>query len=150
MSKPVTPSEMFDLWQKMVNPGAYPLQSLMFPVLDPEELEKKIGDLETVEHWLKANLNMLELTIKSLQYQRAMLKGGEKLQAEIASNNEASKGASEGGAAEALSDNPAMWAWNMMSRAGANAAREAGKRSAKAATAARTKATRGKKRGPST
>jgi hypothetical protein len=34
MSKPVTPQEMFDLWQKMVNPGAYPLQSLMFPVLD--------------------------------------------------------------------------------------------------------------------
>ena len=36
MSKPVTPQDMFDLWQKMVNPGAYPLQSLMFPVLDPK------------------------------------------------------------------------------------------------------------------
>ena len=69
---------MFDLWQKMVNPGAYPLQSLMFPVLDPKEIEKKIAELETVEHWLKANLNMLQLTIKSLEYQRAMLKGGEK------------------------------------------------------------------------
>jgi len=34
MTKPVTPQEMFDLWQKMVNPGGYPLQSLMFPVLD--------------------------------------------------------------------------------------------------------------------
>ena len=50
MSKPVTPQEMFDLWQKMVNPGAYPLQSLMFPVLDPKELEKKISELEVVEH----------------------------------------------------------------------------------------------------
>ena len=37
MTKPVTPQEMFDLWQKMVNPGGYPLQSLMFPVLDPKE-----------------------------------------------------------------------------------------------------------------
>ena len=36
---PVTPQEMFDLWQKMVNPSAYPLQSFMFPVLDPKELE---------------------------------------------------------------------------------------------------------------
>ncbi|HEY2629045.1 MAG TPA: PhaM family polyhydroxyalkanoate granule multifunctional regulatory protein, partial [Usitatibacter sp.] len=78
MTKPVTPQDMFDMWQKMVNPGAYPLQSLMFPVLDPKDLEKKIGELEVVEHWLKANVTMLQLTIKSLQYQRAMLKGGEK------------------------------------------------------------------------
>jgi hypothetical protein len=100
---------MFDLWQKMVNPSAYPLQSLMFPVLDPEELEKKIRELETVEHWLKANLNMLQLTIKSLEYQRSLLKGGEKAR-------EAGEAA---GAAEI--PNPAMWAWNMMAQAGRGA-----------------------------
>ena len=77
MSKPVTPQEMFDLWQKMVNPGAYPLQSLMFPVLDSRELDRKIAELEVVEHWLKANVNMVALTIKSLQFQRDMVKGGE-------------------------------------------------------------------------
>ena len=103
MSKPVTPQEMFDLWQKMVNPGAYPLQSLMFPVLDPKELERKIGELEVVEHWLKANVNMVALTIKSLQFQRDMLKGGEK----------AMKGAGDSGDIP----NPAMWAWNMMADA---------------------------------
>jgi hypothetical protein len=122
MAKPVTPHDMFDMWQKMVNPGAYPLQSLMFPVLDPKELEKKIGDLEAVEHWLKANLSMLQLTIKSLQYQRAMLKGGEKFQEEMASNNEANAAAASG-APEPSSDNPAMWAWNMMARAGEGAAK---------------------------
>ena len=127
MAKPVTPHDMFDMWQKMVNPGAYPLQTLMFPVLDPKELEKKIHDLETVEHWLKANLSMLQLTIKSLQYQRAMLKGGEKFRAEMASSNEANKAAAAGAepAAEPSSDNPAMWAWNMMARAGENAAKSA-------------------------
>jgi hypothetical protein len=108
MAKPVTPQEMFDLWQKMVNPGAYPLQSLMFPVLDPKEIEKKIAELETVEHWLKANLTMLQLSIKSLEYQRAMLEGGEKAAA-------AFKG--EGGAPPSP-PNPAMWAWNMMAQAG--------------------------------
>ena len=113
MAKPVTPQEMFDMWQKMVNPGAYPLQSLMFPVLDPKELEKKINDLEVVEHWLKANLNMLGLTIKSLQYQRAMVKGGEKFREEMGS-----AGAAQ--AADAPADNPAMWAWNMMANAGKN------------------------------
>ena len=72
------------MWQKMVNPGAYPLQSLMFPVLDPKELEKKIAEMQAVEHWLKANLAMLQLTVKSLEYQRAMLKGGEKFREELA------------------------------------------------------------------
>ena len=103
MSKPVTPQEMFDLWQKMVNPGAYPLQSLMFPVLDSKELERKITELEVVEHWLKANVNMVALTIKSLQFQRDMIKGGEEAMKDADSTGEM--------------PNPAMWAWNMMADA---------------------------------
>jgi hypothetical protein len=119
MSKPVTPQEMFDLWQKMVNPGAYPLQSLMFPVLDPKELDRKLAELATVEHWLKANLNMLQLSIKALEYQRAMVKGGEKFQASL---REGAKGAGEDAAQpEAAAPNPAMWAWDMMARAGKDA-----------------------------
>jgi len=122
MTKLVTPQEMFDMWQKMVNPGAYPLQSLMFPVLDAKELERKIAEMEAVEHWLKANLGMLQLTIKSLQYQRAMLKGGEKFREELAA-----RGASPAEPApEASPENPAMWAWNMM----ANAARSGAKQPA--------------------
>jgi hypothetical protein len=112
MPKPVTPQDMFDMWQKMVNPGAYPLQSLMFPIGDPVEIQKKIGELEVVEHWLKANLGMLGLTIKSLQYQLAMLKGGEKFREEMAGGGE------EKPTGEGPADNPAMWAWNMMANAG--------------------------------
>ena len=102
MTKPVTPHEMFDFWQKMVNPGGYPLQSLMFPVLDPKELDRKITELEVVEHWLKANVNMVALTIKSLQFQREMVKGGEKIMKD---------------AGDPDTPNPAMWAWNMMADA---------------------------------
>ena len=102
MSKPVTPQDMYDLWQKMVNPGAYPLQSLMFPVLDPKELERKIAELEVVEHWLKANVTMVALTIKSLQFQRDMLKTGEKAMQDAEASDV---------------PNPAMWAWNMMAEA---------------------------------
>ena len=115
MTKPVTPQEMFDLWQKMVNPGAYPLQSLMFPVPDAKEIEKKIAELEVVEHWLKANVNMLQLTMKTLQYQLAMLKGGEKAQEVFAAMGKETKAGAAGGAAKAPDlHNPAMWAWNMM------------------------------------
>ena len=110
MSKPTGPQEMFDLWQKMMNPGAMPSQSF-FPLLDVKEVEKKISELETVEHWLKANLNMLQLTIKSLEYQRAMLKPGEK----------AREAMDERGGAADDAANPAMWAWNMMAQAGKKA-----------------------------
>ncbi len=135
MSKPVTPQEMFDLWQKMVNPGAYPLQSLMFPVLDPKEIEKKIGELEVVEHWLRANLNMLQLSIKSLEFQRDMLKGGEK-----------ARDAMGQGAGDEASEipNPAMWAWNMMAQAG----KEAMQTAAKAAAPEPARRPRRKKKAP--
>ncbi|SRR5258708_5746424 len=110
MSKPVTPQDMFDMWQKMVNPGAYPLQSLMFPMPDAKEIERKIAELEVVEHWLKANVNMLQLTMKTLQYQLALLKGGEKAQEVFAAAPGADPDSRE-------VPNPAMWAWNMMAQA---------------------------------
>ena len=109
MTQPVTPQEMFDLWQKMVNPGAYPLQSLMFPVMDPKELEKKVAELHVVEHWLRANLQMLQLTIQSLEFQKSLLEGGEKAK-------EAFEGAAPG---TGDAPNPAMWAWNLMAQAAA-------------------------------
>jgi hypothetical protein len=131
MSKPVTPQDMFELWQRMVNPGAYPLQSLMFPVLDPKELEKKIAELQVVEHWLKANVNMVQMTMKSLQFQLAMLKGGEKgLQAYA----QGAKAASTGGEAPAQGaakneasppPHPAMWMWDLMTQAAQQPAAEA-------------------------
>jgi hypothetical protein len=134
MSKPVTTQDMFDMWQKMVNPSGYPLQSLMFPILDTKEIEKKIGELETVEHWLKANVNMIQLTVKSLQYQLAMLKGGEKAQEvltgkdrvtgkdrETGKEREAGKERETGKQQGEEEANPAMWAWNMMANAGKNA-----------------------------
>ena len=100
MAKPVSPQEMFDLWQKMFAPGTVPMGTLMFP--DVKDVEKKIAELETVENWLKANLHMLQLSIKSLEYQRAMLKGGEK-----------AKAAYEASPKE-VAPNPAQWAWDMM------------------------------------
>jgi len=107
MAKPVTPQDIYDLWQKMVNPGAYPLQSMMFPIPDSKEIEKKLNELAVVEHWLKANVNMVQLTQKTLQYQLAMLKGGEKAQ-DMMANMGREEPAPED------PPNPAAWAWTMM------------------------------------
>lgn len=107
MAKPGSPQEMMELWQRMFAPASMPMQNLMFP--DLKEVEKKISELETVEAWLKANLNLLQLSIKSLEYQRAMLKGGEKAKAALADAS-----------AKEAAPNPAQWAWDMMT-AGARA-----------------------------
>ena len=133
MTKPVTPQEMFDLWQKMVNPGGYPVQSLMFPILDPKEIDKKIGELEVVEHWLKANLNMLQLSIKSLEYQKAMLKGGERVQASMSQAHQGEEGEMP---------NPALWAWNMMAQASKDVMEQVSKQAAESAEAPKKRKTR--------
>ena len=148
MAKPVTPQDMFDLWQKMVNPGGYPLQSLMFPVLDAKEIDKKIQELETVEHWLKANLNMLQLSIKSLEYQRAMIKGGEKFRDSLREQRESREQAEAAARAPDPPEapaNPAMWAWDMMAKAGQEAMQNAAKAAQAAQQASAPKGRRRKK-----
>ena len=43
------------------------------PTLDPAELEKRIGDLRTVQFWLEQNARMLAATIQALEVQRMTL-----------------------------------------------------------------------------
>lgn len=101
------PNEVFEMFQKMINPMAFPLQSLMTTALSPEELDKKILELNTVKHWLETNASMLELTVKSLEYQKALL----------TATNEGAK------AMENMPENPllnpALWPWAAMGAAAA-------------------------------
>jgi hypothetical protein len=73
MNKKVGQEDVMELFRKMMNPMGLPAQNPFMPVLDPDELEKKISELRTVEMWLNSNLSMLQLSIKTLEYQRAML-----------------------------------------------------------------------------
>jgi len=43
------------------------------PTLNPEELEKRINDLRTVQFWLEQNARMLSTTIQALEVQRMTL-----------------------------------------------------------------------------
>ena len=73
MSNDTSTAEIFEAFQKMINPMAFPMQNLLMGAMKPEEIEKKISELETVRHWLSTNLGMLDLTIKTLEYQRQLL-----------------------------------------------------------------------------
>ncbi len=122
--------DFLEMFQKMINPMAFPMQQIMMAGLNPEELDKKIGELTTVKHWLNTNVSMLELTIKTLEYQRAMLtpaaKSGSKAKAPAGTSrptgtNTASKagpGSTASKSAPAHPENvmlnPALWPWSFM------------------------------------
>lgn len=53
--------------------SSFNLPAGMAPTLDPEELERRIKDLKTVEQWLSVNLGMLQTTIQALEAQRSAI-----------------------------------------------------------------------------
>ena len=73
MTESNSPQAMFELFQKMANPFAFPLQNFLMPSLSLEEVERKISELKSVQTWLQTNLGMLEVSIKALEYQKALL-----------------------------------------------------------------------------
>ncbi len=140
----------FELFQNIVNPfasgagaGANPA-AMMMASLDPKEIARKQQELEIVLMWLKAQVGVVEMSLKTLEYQKSMLeqmaKGGL-----TAPTSEAPQ--STGTAAPTMDElakmagamNPAAWAWNMMQKptAAAGASGKAKKPRASAKKSAR-------------
>jgi len=66
----------FDFLQGLVKNAGAALPSIgqwVAPTLNPEELEKRIGELRTVQFWLEQNAKMLAATIQALEVQRMTL-----------------------------------------------------------------------------
>jgi hypothetical protein len=96
-SFPFTPEQAMEFMQKIWNPfgvtmpgfgapGAatspsggeaaplqYPNPAAMFMTLDPGEVERKIGELKVIEGWLAMSLNMMQMSIRTLELQKASL-----------------------------------------------------------------------------
>jgi len=51
----------------------FPNPAMMFAALDPVEVERKIGELRVVENWLAMSLAMMQMSIKTLELQKASL-----------------------------------------------------------------------------
>jgi len=51
----------------------FPNPAMMFAALDPQEIDRKITELRIVENWLSMSLNMMQMSIKTLELQRASL-----------------------------------------------------------------------------
>jgi hypothetical protein len=66
----------FDFMQGLIKSAGSSLPGVsqwIAPTLDPEELEKRIRDLRTVQFWLEQNAKMLGATIQALEVQRMTL-----------------------------------------------------------------------------
>jgi hypothetical protein len=107
----------------MWNNLGFPLPGMVTPTLDVDELDKRIKDLKAVEHWLKMNLNMLQMTTQGLEMQRAALAAVRAMSTQgrkEAEEEEAAAAAAAERAAAAPGSNPfmaaaGMWPWNLMS-----------------------------------
>jgi hypothetical protein len=67
------PKDMFEFMQKMWNPMAFPIPGRLTPTVDVKEIEKKIVELKSVENWLTMNVGFVQMTIKTLEMQKAAL-----------------------------------------------------------------------------
>jgi hypothetical protein len=66
----------FDFLQSLVKGAGAALPGIgqwVAPTIDPEELEKRIKELRTVQYWLEQNARMLGATIQALEVQRMTL-----------------------------------------------------------------------------
>ncbi|HKU69630.1 MAG TPA: PhaM family polyhydroxyalkanoate granule multifunctional regulatory protein [Burkholderiales bacterium] len=67
------PKDWLEFMQKMWNPMSFPMPGMTMPTVDPAEIAKKIADLKAVETWLTMNVGFVQMTIKTLEMQKAAL-----------------------------------------------------------------------------
>jgi len=91
---PFSPQDALDFMQKMWNPlgipipgfglpgtqagampGAmpFPNPAAMFATLDPAEIDRKIGELKIIEGWLTMSLSLMQMSIRTMELQKASL-----------------------------------------------------------------------------
>jgi hypothetical protein len=73
MAEEKPPTDPFEMFRRLWGPLGVPLPGMAMPTFDPQEVEKRIAELRSVEAWLNMNLNMVKFSIQGLELQRAAL-----------------------------------------------------------------------------
>lgn len=63
----------YEMFRRLWGPLGVPIPGMAMPTLDPDEVEKRITDLRSIEAWLNMNLNMVKFSIQGLEVQKAAL-----------------------------------------------------------------------------
>jgi hypothetical protein len=67
------PQDPFEMFRRLWGPLGVPIPGMAVPTFDPQEVEKRIAELRSLEAWLGMNLNMIKFSIQGLELQRAAL-----------------------------------------------------------------------------
>jgi hypothetical protein len=89
---PFSPQDALEFMQRMWNPlgltvpgfapaataatpaaPPFPNPAAMFAALDPAEIDRKIAELKIIENWLTMSVNMMQMSIKTMELQKASL-----------------------------------------------------------------------------
>jgi hypothetical protein len=105
------PGDPFEFLKKMWGPMGNSLPGMVTPTLDVNEIDKRIGELRSVETWLGMNLNMLKMTIQGLEMQRATLTAFQTM------TNPAKPTETPAASGTNSQANVAPWPWNLMPQA---------------------------------
>ncbi len=87
----------FDFLQNLMKgagaaiPGVQGFSQWIAPTLDPEELDKRIQELKTVQFWLEQNARLLGTTVQALEVQRMTLSTLQTMNLPVADLREALK-----------------------------------------------------------
>ena len=73
MADNVPPQDPLEMFRRLWGPLGVPIPGMAVPTFDPQEVERRIAELRSVETWLNMNLNMLKFSIQALEMQRAAL-----------------------------------------------------------------------------
>jgi hypothetical protein len=73
VADPNVPQDPFEMFRRLWGPLGVPVPGMAMPTLDPQEIDKRIQELKSVEMWLSMNLNMLHTAIQGLEMQKAGL-----------------------------------------------------------------------------
>jgi hypothetical protein len=99
MSDQSAPPDPLELLKRMWAPMSLPIPGMVVPLANAADVEKRIADLRSVEHWLTLNLNVVKMSIQGLEMQRATLAALEAAQQSVQqAARQASKGAPNQGA----------------------------------------------------
>lgn len=89
---PFSPQDALEFMQRMWNPLGlavpgfappqaapapaglpFPNPAAIFAALDPAEIDRKIAELKIIENWLTMSVNMMQMSIKTMELQKASL-----------------------------------------------------------------------------
>ncbi|MGH8649311.1 MAG: PhaM family polyhydroxyalkanoate granule multifunctional regulatory protein [Burkholderiales bacterium] len=71
--QPELPKDWLEFMQKMWNPMSFPMPGMAMPTVDVGDVEKKIAELKAVENWLTLQVGFVQMTVKTLEMQKAAL-----------------------------------------------------------------------------